>query len=103
MRVEPPVTMASMLEIPLLPAAILLVMIAACALLGGLVVGGRMGYNDRLGDELESTVEDMQRRTDEYRAARNMPHLTPVRLWKRSRGTPRAEPVIPSFLWRPEA
>ena len=91
--------MASMLEIPLLPAVIFLIMIAVCGLLGGLVVGERMGYNDRLRKELETTVEEMRRRTDRYRAARDMPPLTPVRLWRRSRSTERVETVISSYLW----
>jgi hypothetical protein len=86
--------MTPMLEIPMLPAAIFLIMIALCGVLGGLVLGGRMGYNDRLRKELEATVEEMQRRTDRYRAARDMPRLTPVRLWRRSRATDRAETVI---------
>jgi hypothetical protein len=88
-----------MLEIPLLPAAILLIMVVVCGVLGGLVLGGRMGYNDRLRKELEATVEDMQRRTDQYRAVRNMPPLTPVRLWRRSRATERVETLISLYLW----
>jgi hypothetical protein len=63
------------LELPLLPAMIVLLIVALGALIAGLVLGGRLGYNDRLRDELESTVEDMHRRTEEYRAARNMPPL----------------------------
>ena len=62
-----------MLELPLLPAVIFLLIVALGALIAGLVLGGRLGYNDRLRDELESTVEDMHRRTEKYRAARNMP------------------------------
>jgi hypothetical protein len=64
-----------MLELPLLPAVIGVPLIAAAAGIGGLVIGRRLGYNDRLRDELQSTVEDMQQRTDEYRAARKMPPL----------------------------
>jgi uncharacterized membrane protein YdfJ with MMPL/SSD domain len=86
--------MASMLEIPMLPAAIFLIMIALCGVLAGLVLGGRIGYNDRLRKELEATIEEMQRRTDRYRAARDMPPLTPVRLWRRTRATERVETVI---------
>lgn len=67
-----------MLEFPLLPAAIVILAIALSAWLGGLVVGGRIGYNDRLRDELEDTVEEMNRRTDEYRTAHNMASLTPT-------------------------
>jgi hypothetical protein len=89
-----PITMGAVLEIPMLPAAIVLIMVAGCGVLGGLVLGGRVGYNDRLRKELEATVEEMQRRTDRYRAARNMPPLTPVRLWRRSRATERVETVI---------
>jgi hypothetical protein len=64
--------MAPMLEFPLLPAAIIILVIAVSGWLGGLVVGGRIGYNDRLRDELEGTVEEMDRRTDEYAASHNM-------------------------------
>ncbi len=89
-----------MLELPLLPAVILFVFISVSASLVGLAVGLHRGYNNRLRKELETTVEDMQHRTDQYRAARNMPPLTPVRrLWKRSRATERVETVISSYFW----
>lgn len=67
-----------MLELPLLPAMIVLLIVASGALIAGLVLGGRLGYNDRLRDELESTVDDMHHRTERYRAARNMPPLRAV-------------------------
>jgi hypothetical protein len=70
--------MAPVLEFPLLPAAIIILVIAVSGWLGGLVVGGRMGYNDRLRDELEDTVEEMDRRTEEYRASHDMSPLTPT-------------------------
>jgi ligand-binding sensor protein len=91
--------MASMLEIPLLPAVIFFLMIAVCGFLAGFVLGGRIGYNDRLRKELETTVEDMQRRTDQYRAARNMPPLTPVRVWNRSRVIERIDSLISRYFW----
>ena len=72
------------LELPLLPAVIGLLLIAVAAGLGGLVIGRRLGYNDRLRDELKSMVEDMQRRTDEYRAARKMPPVIATFAYKRS-------------------
>jgi hypothetical protein len=70
--------MALMLEFPLMPAAIIVLVLALSAWLGGLVVGGRIGYNDRLRDELEDTIEEMDRRTDEYRASHNMSPRTPM-------------------------
>jgi hypothetical protein len=89
-----------MLELALLPAVILFVFIAVSASLVGLAVGFQRGYNNRLREELETTVADMQHRTDQYRAARNMPLVTPVhRPWKRSRATERVETVISSYFW----
>jgi hypothetical protein len=67
-----------MLELPLLPAVIILLIIALAASLGGILIGGRIGYNERLRRELQETVEEMRRRTDEYRAAHNMSPLTPT-------------------------
>jgi hypothetical protein len=65
-------------EFPLLPAAIIILVIALSGWLGGLMVGGRVGYNDRLRDELEDTVEEMDRRTDEYRTSHDVSPLTPT-------------------------
>ena len=79
-----------MLEFPLLPAAIIILVVALSAWLGGLVVGGRIGYNDRLRDELEDTVEEMDRRTDEYRASHNMASLTPTFSYGRAPRDPRS-------------
>lgn len=73
-----------MLELPLLPAVIIMILIVSSASLGGLVLGGRIGYNDRLRRELEETVEEMRRRTDAYRAAHNMSPLTPTFAYRAS-------------------
>jgi hypothetical protein len=81
--------MALMLEFPLLPAAIIILVIALSGWLGGLVIGGRIGYNDRLRDELEDTVEEMDRRTDEYRASHNTSPLTPTFSYEQVPGDPR--------------
>src|ERR687898_1497604 len=67
-----------MVEFPLLPAVIVLILLATSALLWGFVVGGRIGYNERLRAELEETVDEMRRRTEQYRAARNMSPLSPT-------------------------
>jgi hypothetical protein len=87
--------MAMMLEFPLLPAVIIIVVIALSGWLGGLVVGGRIGYNERLRDELEDTLEAMDRRTHEYRASRNMSPLTPTFSYGRVPRDPRFKvPVV---------
>jgi hypothetical protein len=65
-----------MLELPLLPGIIIMILITAGALLWGVVIGGRIGYNERLREEVHDTVAEMNRRTYEYRAARKMSSLT---------------------------
>jgi hypothetical protein len=54
------------------------ILIASSASLCGLALGRRWGYNERLRHEVEDTVEEMLRRTDEYRAAHIMSPLTPT-------------------------
>ena len=65
-----------MVELPLMPWIIIMILIASGAFLWGVLIGGRAGYNERLREEVNDTVAEMNRRTDTYRAARNISPLT---------------------------